>query len=142
MSASWEIPRYPRYGAELEPWMRGYTFLEGQKYRQKYEKVNAFLTAHRDSRLLFLELGGRLAQPAHQGAADGTGRLETPRLLHHHPFGRNLPKIIRSKSCGLDGPLDRVLAHLRTACIGRNRAMKRRLFHLPSRSYRRLSAVA
>ena len=55
------IPGCPRCGAELEPWVRGYTFLEGQKYRQEYEKVNAFLTADKDSKLLFLELGvGRM----------------------------------------------------------------------------------
>lgn len=55
------IPRCPRCGAELEPWVRGYTFLEGQKYRQEYEKVNAFLTARKESKLLFLELGvGRM----------------------------------------------------------------------------------
>lgn len=55
------IARCPRCGAELEPWVRGYTFLEGQKYRQEYEKVNDFLSAHKDRRLLFLELGvGRM----------------------------------------------------------------------------------
>lgn len=55
------IPRCPRCGAELEPWVRGYTFLEGQKYRQEYDKVNAFLTANKDRKLLFLELGvGRM----------------------------------------------------------------------------------
>lgn len=55
------IPRCPHCGAELEPWVRGYTFLEGQKYRQEYEKVNTFLAVHKDHKLLFLELGvGRM----------------------------------------------------------------------------------
>ena len=32
------IPRCPQCGAELEPWVRGYTFLEGEKYRDEYRK--------------------------------------------------------------------------------------------------------
>ena len=55
------IPRCPKCGAELEPWVRGYTFLEGQKYRDEYQKINTFLEAHKEEKLLFLELGvGRM----------------------------------------------------------------------------------
>ena len=55
------IPRCPVCGAELEPWVRGYTFLEGAKYKDEYRKINAFLAANRDKRILFLELGvGRM----------------------------------------------------------------------------------
>lgn len=55
------IPRCPACGAELEPWVRGYTLLEGSKYRDEYRKINEFLTANRDKGILFLELGaGRM----------------------------------------------------------------------------------
>lgn len=55
------IPRCPKCGAELEPWVRGYTFLEGQKYRDEYRKINEFLQANKDRKILFLELGvGRM----------------------------------------------------------------------------------
>ena len=55
------IPRCPQCGAELEPWVRGYTFLEGEKYRDEYRKINEFLQWNRDSKILFLELGvGRM----------------------------------------------------------------------------------
>lgn len=55
------IPRCPQCGGELEPWVRGYTFLEGQKYREEYDKINAFLEANKNRNILFLELGvGRM----------------------------------------------------------------------------------
>lgn len=55
------IPHCPRCGAEMEPWVRGYTFLEGAKYHEEYRKIQKFLDAHRNQRILFLELGvGRM----------------------------------------------------------------------------------
>ena len=55
------IPHCPKCGAELEPWVRGYTFLEGEKYRDEYRKINEFLELHKKKRMLFLELGvGRM----------------------------------------------------------------------------------
>lgn len=55
------VPRCPRCGGPMEPWVRGYDFLEGAKYRDEYRKVQEFLGANRDRRLLFLELGvGRM----------------------------------------------------------------------------------
>lgn len=55
------IPRCPKCGAQMEPWVRGYTFLEGMKYREEYRKVSDFLKQNREKRMLFLELGvGRM----------------------------------------------------------------------------------
>ena len=55
------IPRCPKCGAELEPWVRGYTFLEGKKYKDEYRKINEFLQANKNRKILFLELGvGRM----------------------------------------------------------------------------------
>ncbi len=42
------IPRCPKCGAELEPWVRGYTFLEGSKYRDEYRKINEFLEENKE----------------------------------------------------------------------------------------------
>ena len=50
------IPRCPKCGAEMEPWVRGYTFLEGKKYKEEYRKINEFLTANQNKKILFLEL--------------------------------------------------------------------------------------
>ncbi|MDU0348282.1 hypothetical protein [Actinomyces sp. MRS3W] len=55
------IPRCPRCGAEMEPWVRSPVFLEGAKYADEYRKVNEFIAAHQNERLLFLEVGvGRM----------------------------------------------------------------------------------
>lgn len=55
------IPRCPKCGGEMEPWVRGFEFLEGKKYREEYEKCNAFLEENKEKRILFLELGvGRM----------------------------------------------------------------------------------
>lgn len=55
------IPRCPKCGGEMEPWVRGFEFLEGTKYREEYGKVNAFLEENKNKKLLFWELGvGRM----------------------------------------------------------------------------------
>lgn len=55
------IPRCPKCGAQMEPWVRGYTFLEGKKYREEYRKVNEFIQKNKNKKILFLELGvGRM----------------------------------------------------------------------------------
>lgn len=55
------IPRCPKCGAEMEPWVRSWTFLEGKKYREEHSKFNAFLQKNIHKKVLFLELGvGRM----------------------------------------------------------------------------------
>lgn len=55
------IPRCPKCGGELEPWVRGYTFLEGEKYKEQYRKWQDFIDENLQKKVLFLELGvGRM----------------------------------------------------------------------------------
>lgn len=55
------IPHCPHCGAEMEPWVRSYVFLEGKKYREEYRKLNEFLKESVNKKVLFLELGvGRM----------------------------------------------------------------------------------
>lgn len=55
------IPKCPRCGAAMEPWVRGYTFLEGEKYREEHRKLNVFLRRNQDKKILFMEIGvGRM----------------------------------------------------------------------------------
>lgn len=55
------IPHCEKCGAEMEPWVRGFTFLEGEKYRDEYRKINKFIEEHMNQKMLFLELGvGRM----------------------------------------------------------------------------------
>lgn len=51
------IPRCPKCGRELEPWVRGYTFLEGELYKEQYRKWEDFLHENAEKKVLFLELG-------------------------------------------------------------------------------------
>ena len=52
------IPRCPHCGGEAFPWVRGYgNFLQGKKY----EEISRYVLEHKDSKILFLELGvGRM----------------------------------------------------------------------------------
>ena len=56
------IPRCPHCGGEAFPWVRGYgNFLQGKKYEEQYEKISRYVLEHKDSKILFLELGvGRM----------------------------------------------------------------------------------
>ena len=55
------IPKCPRCGKDMEPWVRSYVFLDGTKYKEEYEKWNQFLVMNKDKKILFLELGvGRM----------------------------------------------------------------------------------
>ncbi len=51
------IPTCPHCGAQIEPWVRGYEFLEGSLYRDQYRKYNGYLRDHIKKNVLFLELG-------------------------------------------------------------------------------------
>lgn len=56
------VPRCPHCGGEAFPWVRGYgNFLQGKKYEEQYDKISRYVLDHKDSKILFLELGvGRL----------------------------------------------------------------------------------
>ena len=56
------IPKCPHCGGEAFPWVRGYgNFQQGKKYEEQYEKISRYVLEHKDSKILFLELGvGRM----------------------------------------------------------------------------------
>lgn len=59
--ASETIPRDPNTGRELMPWIRHPGFLEKTKYNYEYTKIQRFLEAYKNKKILFLELGvGRM----------------------------------------------------------------------------------
>lgn len=57
------IPRCPHCGAELAPWVRSYTFLQGEFYRQEMKRYMAFLRSNAHRNTLFLELGVGMMTP-------------------------------------------------------------------------------
>lgn len=57
------IPRCPRCGRELAPWVRGYTFLEGEYYQREMQRYMDYLRQHSRRKVLFLELGVGMMTP-------------------------------------------------------------------------------
>ena len=57
------IPRCPHCGKELAPWVRGYTFLEGEYYQREMKRYLDFLRANSRRKVLFLELGVGMMTP-------------------------------------------------------------------------------
>lgn len=57
------IPRCPHCGAELAPWVRSYTFLQGEFYRQEMKRYMEFLHSNAHRNTLFLELGVGMMTP-------------------------------------------------------------------------------
>ena len=57
------IPRCPHCSAELAPWVRSYTFLQGEFYRQEMKRYMEFLRSNAHRNTLFLELGVGMMTP-------------------------------------------------------------------------------
>lgn len=47
------IPKCPHCGADMEPWVRGYHFLEATKYREQYTKWNSYLEKNKEKKYCF-----------------------------------------------------------------------------------------
>ena len=116
------IPRCPKCGAELEPWVRGWTFLEGQKYREEYEKLNTFLNANKDKKILFLELGvGRMTPMFIQEPFwNLTYSLPQAFYITVNPKDALLPKQLKNKGLAIREDIAKVMADLRKQMNGEN----------------------
>ncbi len=57
------IPRCPHCGDEMEPWVRGYTFLQGSYYQKEMKRYMDFLKRNSSRKTLFLELGVGMMTP-------------------------------------------------------------------------------
>lgn len=110
------IPRCPHCGREAFPWVRGYgNFLTGTKYEAEYEKVSRWLLAHKDKKILFLELGvGRLT-PMFIQEPFWYLTLNLPRASYIAVNNRYnfLPKALEDRGMAIVGDLARVLADAR-----------------------------
>ena len=106
------IPRCPRCGGEMFPWVRGYgNFLTGAKYAGEYAKASKYIGEHAGGRILFLELGvGRLTpmfiqEPFWQlAAALPRARYATVNLKR--PL---LPQALAGRGLMIEGDIGKVL---------------------------------
>lgn len=106
------VPRCPRCGAVMEPWVRGYTFLEGELYREQYRKYNSFLKAHLDKRVLFLELGVGSMTPMFIKEPFWNYVYQWPGGAFYLPITKNdcyVPREIVDRSMAIDGDIASVL---------------------------------
>ena len=57
------IPRCPRCGRPMAPWVRSREFLQGTFYHREMKRYYEFLQRHADRKMLFLELGVGMMTP-------------------------------------------------------------------------------
>jgi len=107
-----DIPRCPRCGAPMSPWVRSPEFLEGSMYREQYRKYNGFLRSHLDDNVLFLELGVGAMTPMFIKEPFWNYVYQWPGGAHYVPITLDhaiVPDEIRDKSLAFDAEIDKVL---------------------------------
>ncbi len=106
------IPRCPRCGAPMEPWVRGPQFLEGGLYRDQYRKYNGFLEAHLNKRVLFLELGVGAMTPMFIKEPFWNYTYQWPGGANYAPITLDhavVPREIADRSLPFNAEIDKVL---------------------------------
>ena len=107
-----DIPRCPRRGAPMSPWVRSLEFLEGSMYREQYRKYNGFLESHLSDNVLFLELGVGAMTPMFIKEPFWNYICQWPGGAHYVPITLNhavVPSEIRDRSLAFDAEIDKVL---------------------------------
>ena len=110
-----DVPRCPHCGWQLAPWVRDDTFLEGAAWRESAERYERFVREHRNSRLLFLELGvgemtpGIITLPFW----NMTARLPHARLLSVNIAGESAPLQLGDAASAIKADLGELLASAR-----------------------------
>lgn len=108
------LPRCPRCGALMEPWVRSRVFLEGERYRDEYGKVNDFIARNRGGKLLLLEIGvGRMTPMFIQEPFwNLTLNLPQSRYVTINPRDALVPREIASRGLAVREDVARVLGEL------------------------------
>ena len=112
------IPRCPHCGGEAFPWMRGYgNFLQGKKYEEQYEKISRYVLAHKEEKMLFLELGvGRITPMFIQEPFwNLTLRFPRARYIGINDTYDFLPKQLEDKGMTIVADIGKVLRDARAA---------------------------
>lgn len=106
------VPRCPHCGAEAFPWVRGYgNFLQGKKYNAEYEKISKYILAHKDKKILFIELGvGRMTPMFIQEPFWAlTFTLPQAKYVAVNRDYQFLPQQIEDKGIAIKGDIGKVL---------------------------------
>lgn len=114
------IPRCPKCGAELEPWVRSWVFLEGKKYKEEYRKLNQFLEENQKKKILFLELGvGRMTPMfIQQPFWNLTYSLPDAFYITVNPKDAVIPRELKNKGLAIHEDIAKVLTDVGKLCAG------------------------
>lgn len=109
------IPHCPECGAEMEPWVRSWVFLEGKKYREEHSRLNAFLKKNMHRKILFLELGvGRMTPMFIQEPFwNMTYSLPDAFYITINPRDALVPEELKNKGLAIHEDIAKVLADAR-----------------------------
>lgn len=115
------VPHCPKCGAEMEPWIRSYVFLEGKKYQEEYNKYNAFLLKNRERKVLFLELGVGRMTPMFIQEPFWKMTYAWPHAYYVsiNPWDALLPEALEEKGMAIHADIAKVLVD--TKCILREK---------------------
>lgn len=111
------IPRCPHCGAEAFPWVRGYgNFLTGKKYDEEYQEISDYILAHKEKKILFLELGvGRLTpmfiQEPFWVLVNSLPKTSYLSVNRDYAF---LPEAIEDRGLAIQGDIGKVLSDVLT----------------------------
>lgn len=109
------IPRCPKCGAEMEPWVRSWIFLEGKKYQEEYYKLNTFLKNNSNKKILFLEIGvGRMTPMFIQEPFwNMTYTLPNAFYITINPKDAFLPEKLKNKGIAIHEDIAKVLSNIK-----------------------------
>lgn len=108
------IPRCPHCGGEMAPWVRSYTFLQGEYYRNEMDRYMDFLKDSTDKKTLFLELGVGMMTPMFIKEPFMNMVYQWPDATYVtiNPQHAIVPKEIKSKSIAIDDDIAVTLRRL------------------------------
>lgn len=114
------IPHCPKCGAEMEPWVRSWVFLEGKKYREEHSKLNAFLKKNMHKKILFLELGVGRMTPMFIQEPFWNMTYSWPNAFYItiNPKDAIVPEELKQKGLAIHEDIARVLADAKTIAAG------------------------
>lgn len=114
------IPHCPKCGAEMEPWVRSWVFLEGKKYREEHSKLNAFLKKNMHKKILFLELGVGRMTPMFIQEPFWNMTYSWPNAFYItiNPKDAIVPEELKQKGLAIYEDIARVLADAKTIAAG------------------------
>ncbi|WP_455645921.1 hypothetical protein [Methanosphaera sp.] len=105
------IPKCPKCGCEMEPWIRSFSFLQGTKYKEEYNKWETFIEENKNKKILFLELGvGRMTPMFIQEPFwDYTEKLPRAYYININPNDAKMPETIKNKGMLISKDIAQVL---------------------------------